>query len=249
MIALKADRIASAYSKLRISGLTVEPNPSDLELALSELENMMAELRSRGMDMGYNFENEPDPNSDLGVPQEYWNMINCNLAVRLIADFNKQVPPQLEMQASQSMANASARCAAERIRGVAYPARQPVGSGNRWGERWSRFYTSFEASPPNAPSTLQIMQGDTNDFQESFEAYLRTDEAVTDVAVISDTGLVVDSSSFDSPVLRYRLRAPVELDAGPWQRVKITITTDLGRVEVRVLNFDVLPYVRVGTNA
>lgn len=246
MIAFKADRIAAAYSKLRISGLTVKPNPSDLELALAELENMMTELQSRGIEIGYNFENEPDPNSDLGVPQQYWNMINTNLAVRLIADFNKAVPQQLMMQADQSMANASARCAADRIRGVRYPSRMPVGSGNIWADRWWRFYEGFNALPPNAPSTMYITQGEVNDFEESFESYLRTDEVVTGFTVVSDTGLVVVSSSFDSPVLTYRLSAPVDLDSSVWQQVKITVTTDLGRVEVRVINFQVNPNIPVG---
>ena len=249
MIAFKVDRIASAYSKLRISGLTVEPNQSDLELALGELENMMAEWQSRGMSVGYNFENEPDPNSDLGVPQWAWNAINCNLAVRLIADFNKQVPDALMLQASQSLSSLAGRCAADRVRQVAYPARQPVGSGTRVFWRWARFYNDSQALPPNDPQLQTIMQGETNDFQESFEAYLRTNEAVINFEVVSDTGLVVVTSSFDSPVLHYRLEAPVELDASIWQQVKITITTDLGRVEVRVLNFEVQPYVRVGTNA
>lgn len=243
--ALKVDRIAAAYSKLRISGLTVDPNPSDLELALNELENMMAELASRGIEVGYNFELNPDPNSDLGVPQQFWNMINCNLAVRLIADFNKTVPDSLMMQAAQSMSNASARCAADRIRNVQYPSRQPVGSGNRIYARWARFYGNDQL-PPNAPSTLQIMQGEINDFTESFESYLRIDEAIASYSVVCDTGLVVVSSENDSPLITYRLSAPVNLAAGIWQQVKITATTDLGRVDVRVINFQVTPYVQVG---
>lgn len=243
--ALKVDRISAAYSKLRISGLTVDPNPSDLELALNELENMMAELASRGIEVGYNFELNPDPNSDLGVPQQFWNMINCNLAVRLIADFNKTVPDSLMMQAAQSMSNASARCAADRIRNVQYPSRQPVGSGNRIYARWARFYGNDQL-PPNAPSTLQIMQGEINDFTESFESYLRIDEAIASYSVVCDTGLVVVSSENDSPLITYRLSAPVNLAAGIWQQVKITATTDLGRVDVRVINFQVTPYVQVG---
>lgn len=244
--AYKVDRIAAAYSKLRISGLTVDPNPSDLELALNELENMMAELASRGIEVGYNFELNPDPNSDLGVPQQFWNMINCNLAVRLIADFNKTVPDSLLMQASQSMSNASARCAADRVRQVQYPSRQPVGSGNRVYSRWARFYGGDQL-PPNAPSTLAIMQGEVNDFTESFEAYLGKDEAIASYAAVCDTGLVILSSANASPLITYRLAAPDTITAGVWQQVKITITTDIGRVDIRVLNFEVEPYIRVGT--
>ena len=60
----KADRINSAYSKLRISGLTVDPSPEDLSLALMTFENMMSELEmGRNICMDYNFEVDPDPNS------------------------------------------------------------------------------------------------------------------------------------------------------------------------------------------
>lgn len=247
MNALKGDRIAGAYSKLRISGLTVQPTPEDLELALGELESMMSELASRGIEVGYNFENDPDPNSDLGVPQQYWNMINCNLAVRLIADFNKDVPPALLMQAAQSMNNASSRCAADRLRGVPYPDRQPVGSGARIFDRWQRFYSDSNALPPNVPATLYVMQGEVNDYQESFEAFLREDEDILSAVVVSDTGLVVLSSTVNDPVVNYRLSVPVELSASSWQQVKITMTTTIGRVDIRVINYQVAPYVNVGS--
>jgi hypothetical protein len=246
MAQLKVDRITAAYSKLRISGLTVQPNPSDLELALNELENMMAELNSRGIEVGYNFEEQPDPNSDLNVPIEFWNMIATNLATRLIPDFNKDASPVLFAQASQSLSQASGICARNRIQQVAYPARHPVGSGNRVYARWQRFYTDFRAIPPNAPSTLFIMQGETNDFEESFAAYLRTDEFIDSFEVTADTGLIVVSSVLLEGVIDYRLTAPVDLAANSWQQVKIKVTTTEGRVEIRIINFQVMPNVKVG---
>lgn len=246
MAQLKVDRITAAYSKLRISGLTVIPNPSDLELALSELENMMAELASRGIEVGYNFEEQPDPNSDLNVSIEFWNMIATNLATRLIPDFNKEASPVLFSQASQSLSQASGICARNRIRQVQYPARQPVGSGNRVFARWQRFYADLKDLPPNKPSTLFIMQGETNDFEESFAAYLRTDEYIDTFGVTSDTGLVVVISSKLDGIINYRLSAPIALDAGIWQQVKIRVTTTEGRVEIRIIDFQVTPYVRVG---
>ena len=247
MAQLKVDRITAAYSKLRISGLTVIPNPSDLELALSELENMMAEIATRGIEIGYNFEEQPDPNSDLNVPQEFWNMIATNLATRLIPDFNKDVSPTLFAHASQSMSVASGVCARNRLQQVSYPARQPVGSGNRRFSRWQRFYTFFSDLPPNKPDTLFIMQGETNDFEESFAAYLRTDEFIDTFEVTCDTGLTVVSSSVLDGVITYRLNAPVEVSTSIWQQVKIKVTTTEGRIEIRILNFQVNPFIRVGT--
>lgn len=247
MSQLKVDRIQAAYSKLRISGLTVTPTPSDLELALWELEKMMAEIASRGVEVGYNFEEQPDPNSDSNVDVMFWNMIDTNLAVRLGSDFNKELPGSLLMQASQSMSQASSVCAAERIRNVQYPARQPVGSGNRRFARWNRYYGNIPGNPPNKPSTLSIKQGETQDFEESFAAYLRTDEYIQSFEVKSDTGLTVISSAAVDGIVNYRLNAPVDIATGIWQQVKVTITTTEGRVDIRILNFQVVPYVRVGT--
>lgn len=246
MTQLKVDRITAAYSKLRISGLTVLPNPSDLELALNELENMMAELASRGIEVGYNFEEQPDPNSDLNVPIEFWNMIATNLATRLVPDFNKEASPVLFMQASQSLSQASGICARNRIQQVQYPARQPVGSGNRIFARWQRFYSLQPGLPPNEPATKYIMQGETNDFYESFAAYLRTDEFIDTFEVTCDTGLTVVSSSVLDGVITYRLNAPVDLDAGNWQQVKVKVTTTIGRIDIRIINFNVTPNVIVG---
>lgn len=246
MAQLKVDRITAAYSKLRISELTVIPNPSDFELALSELENMMSEIASRGIEVGYNFEEEPDPNSDLNVPQEFWNMIATNLATRLIPDFNKEASPVLYAQAAQSMSQASGICARNRLQQVAYPSRQPVGSGNRRYARWQRFYGNFNQLPPNKPYTLFITQGETNDFEESFAAYLRTDELIDKFVVSCDTGLVVVSSSVVDGVIFYRLNAPIEVAENVWQQVNIKITTSSGRVEIRTINVQVNPSNQIG---
>lgn len=246
--ALKIDIIKRAYSELRISGLTVEPTPEDLELALCKLEDMMAEFDSRNMNVGYLFEDEPDPNSAVGVTRAYWQALATNLAVRLIPSFNKQVPDTLLAQASQSLSSMAGRCAAERIRPVLPPSRQPIGSGNHVLGRWRRFYNSAGILPPNAPYLREIMQGETNDFSESFEAYLNVDEAITDYSVVADSGLTVVSSSNNDPVIAYRLTAPNNQTTNIWQQVKVTVTTDLGRVDIRVINFQVTPRIPVGPN-
>jgi hypothetical protein len=229
----KVDRINAAYSKLRISGVTVDPTPEDLELALQELENMMSEIN---ISIGYNFEDEPDPNSPLGVDRKYWNMINTNLAIRLIADFNKAVPGALVAQANQSMSAAVGYAAADRVRQVQYPSRMPSGSGNtnRFG-RWYRFAHPVQL-PPNDKETVIIEPGDVDDYRIDFSAYLE-DEVIASYLIEATNGLTIDSSSNDSPVINYRVT--VADGAQVWQQVKVTITTDLGRVQYQTVNFEV----------
>lgn len=229
----KVDRINAAYSKLRISGVTVDPTPEDLELALQELENMMSEIN---ISIGYNFEDEPDPNSPLGVDRKYWNMINTNLAIRLIADFNKAVPGALVAQANQSMSAAVGYAAADRVRQVQYPSRMPSGSGNtnRFG-RWYRFAHPVQL-PPNDKETVIVEPGDVDDYRVDFSAYLG-EEAIASYLIEATNGLTIDSSSNDSPVINYRVT--VADGAQVWQQVKVTITTDLGRVQYQTVDFEV----------
>jgi hypothetical protein len=229
----KVDRINAAYSKLRISGVTVDPTPEDLELALQELENMMSEIN---ISIGYNFEDEPDPNSPLGVDRKYWNMINTNLAIRLIADFNKAVPGALVAQANQSMSAAVGYAAADRVRQVQYPSRMPSGSGNtnRFG-RWYRFAHPVQL-PPNDKETVIVEPGDVDDYRVDFSAYLG-EEVISSYVIEATNGLTVDSSSNDTPVINYRVT--VADGAQVWQQVKVTITTDLGRVQYQTVDFEV----------
>lgn len=233
---LKVDRINAAYSKLRISGVTVDPTPEDLELALQELENMMSEIN---ISIGYNFENEPNPNSVTGVDRKYWNMINTNLAVRLIADFNKQVPGALLAQASQSMSTAIGFASADRARQVQYPTRMPLGSGNtnRFG-RWYRFAYPVQL-PPNDAETIIVQPGDVNDYKIDFSAYLNKDEIISSFEIDATVGLTINSSTNTTPVIHYRVTVADEPQT--WQQVKVTITTDLGRVEYQLVNFEVRP--------
>jgi len=60
-MATKIKLIQSMYSQMRISGLTVNPTPEDIEVALYRLEDMMAEFHGRTLDFGYLFEEHPKP--------------------------------------------------------------------------------------------------------------------------------------------------------------------------------------------
>jgi len=237
---LKGDFINEAYSQMRISGLTVNPTSEDLEVALMRLENMMAELSGRSICVGYSFEDDPDPNSLHNVNREFWHGIATNLAIRLIPDFNKEVPPTLHMQANQSLSNMSGRTAL--IRQVNYPSRQPRGAGNtlRWG-RWARFYHPQPGAPLEC-ATVTIAIDDINDFVEHFDAYLRDAETIQSYTISADTGLNIISDSLASPDVLYRIEAVGNADATTniFQQVTIIATTSTGRIETRRINFQIV---------
>ena len=227
----KVDIIKDAYSQLRINGLTVNPTPEDLELALGRLENMAAEFDSRNIAVNYNFEDNPDPNSITNLNRAFIQAFSTNLAIRLMPDFNKQVNSSLVSQASQSLSNMSARVAADRLQGVQYPARQPIGSGNKYGSRWSSYYKI--ASPENTNTLKRMYVGDINDYVENFDSYLNDSETISSYSIEVDSGLTLTSDSSTDDDVIYRVEATAEGTS----QVTIIVTTSTGRVETRIIPF------------
>ena len=233
----KIKTVNDAYSQLRISGLTSNPTPEDVEVALMRLENMMAELP---FSVGYSFEDEPDPNSLTNVARPYWQMMATNLAVRLIPDFNKVAPQALLMQASQSLSSAIAKVAAENIRHVPYPSRQPLGSGNDRRGYSQRFY-SIAGTAPNDQSTIRVHAGDVDDYTYGFSAFLNTGEVISTHTVTPDDGLTLVSSSNTDTAVLYRISVDENaVSNGSLRRVKVAITTSTGRVSNVYIDFEVI---------
>ena len=230
----KVDLISGAYSKLRISGLTVQPTPEDLELALTRLENTMAELEgARSICLGYNFEDQPDPNSVSNIPNWSYNGIESLLATKLIPDFNKQVPMQLMMQAGSEMSSISGRVARDRLKQVAYPNRMPIGSGNSQYSRWYRFYRS-SSSAPNDCATNYMLTGDISNFTAHFDSWLENSENVVSYTIAGSSKITVSNDVLASPDVTYTVEA---VSPSSLETVTIVVTSDLGRVHTRVVNF------------
>lgn len=244
----KADRINNAYSQMRISGLTVNPRPEDVTVALNRLEEMMSDLQgNRDLCLDYNFEISPDVNSQTNVTKNHWQMMSTNLAIRLVPDFNKAVPQTLMNQATQSLSSSTSFVMAETAREIQPSRRMPRGSGNtRYGNRWQRF-NRVDELPPNECATNQMVIGDIQDFTESFRAYLN-EETITSFTIEADSGLTLSNSSNDDPLISYRIEAVENSTNGQWQQVKIIITTSSGRIETRLISFEINNNKTVGGN-
>lgn len=236
---LKVNRISEAYSKLRISGLTVLPSAEDLELALTRLENIMSELEgTRNICLNYNFEDAPDPNSVTNIPRWSKEGISSLLATRLIPDFNKMVPPQLSAQAASSISSISGRVMRDKLRQVQYPDRQPIGSGNYRYPRWARFYR-HEILPPNNCSTNPIKVGETKNYTISFCQEMEKNESIIDFSTDVSDGLTIDNEVVIGLDIDYTITAVSTATDGVWQRVRFTVNTDEGRTLMKDVNFEV----------
>jgi len=243
---LKVDCIKDAYSKIRISGITTNPTPEDLELALNRLENMMAEWFSRNIVVGYNFEENPDPNSENQVIRSYQDAISSCLALRIVTDFGKDVPPYLLALATSGLDNISGRVALDRINKVSYPTRQARGSGSTLRyNRWARFYRDYNPGLNNSAQETMFI-GDISDFTTHFESFLVAPEIIASYSLVADPGLIISNDSNDDQNVSYRVEAtdPTGANNTLSQLITIIITTDTGRVKTKQILFELIPPIR-----
>ena len=238
---LKVDVINGAYSQIKISGITVKPTPEEVELALSRLESMMHEFASRNIDVGYNFEESPDPSSLTNADPSAFYMMQSNLAVRLVSDYGKNAPPTLVSGAISSLSSVSSSSARRFVKEVSYPNRMARGSGNTLRyNRWARFYRD----PPEAPSetnTNVLNLGDVNSYTESFSQYLNEGENIDSYIITSDIELTISNDSNTNTAINYTVTVDDSLTTTTtgFQRVVIQITTTDSRVTSRQINFKI----------
>lgn len=240
-MASKADLINGAYSRLRISGITVQPTPDDISIALDRLEGMMAEWDVRNMSPGYAFEDQPNVNTESNIPLWAKNAVEASLAIHLCDDFGKPVPPALAAIASSGAANVAARTAV--LQQTAYPSRMPRGSGASY--RFNRFRRYFPpaAQIPVGPEVKSMLIGEIFDFQESWASFLAAGEDLASFTIQAQTGVNVVSSSLSTPVVSYRVEAVGSSDqvSANVFVVRITVVSTLGREDIRQIQFVVTP--------
>ena len=237
----KVDIINTAYSLMRISGLTKDPSASDLTLALARLEDMAHEFLARNIDVNYNFENAPTTGALHNMERKYRYPFAANLAARLLADFGKEPTPALMAQVSSGFSFLSSDTA--KFRPVDYPTRMPRGEANaRRSLWWSRFNNPEAKAPQDAQVTHTMYIDDINDYVESFAAYLDSGETISSYTITAETGLTISTSANATPLITYTIQADglsSEGDVG-LLRVKIVVTTSAGRIETRIINFQLL---------
>ena len=138
----KGDLVADCFSMLLRTGVTIQSSTGDNELALNRLEDIMAELESRNMATGYNFEDNPQPDSPSGLENWMNQAISLFLAKRVWSDFApEEVNPSLAVNASTAMSNLCARLA--QVNAVNYAGRMPIGSGNQPWQQYRKFYGAY----------------------------------------------------------------------------------------------------------
>lgn len=100
---------------------------SELNVAIDEMNDMMAEFNGVGIALGYS--TVTNPTDETNLPAFALSMVKSNLAVRLSNEFGRQLPPGLASQAIDGLDFVRNRISEPII--VNFPDTLPVGQAQR----------------------------------------------------------------------------------------------------------------------
>lgn len=229
----KIEHVERAFQWIVVSGITSKPTAEENTVALSVLEDMMNEFKSRNICSSYIFEENPDPNTNSEIDDAYNSAVGACLAVRLANIYGKEAPPTLQRQATQSLSNWSATTS--KTNQIDPPRRQPRGSGNTFRfSNWTRYYRQGNNAPISC-NTFNLKVDEVDYFSIDFTQYLLDGSTIVSYTIESTNGVDVLQDVQDGNEIQIQCKG---VSCG-YQTVTITVTTSLGRINPETINFNI----------
>lgn len=222
----KIQLVSQAFDELRINGITSKAKNEDVDLALESLEQLVSELT---FDIGWRFEDIPDPNSPTGIDKSAESAIYLSLAVRIADRYGKQISP---MKADAAMSRLLSR--AQKPRQVVYPDRMPMGLGNRRQYRYENQFMPQQIQAPNNVNTEYITYGDKVQLSIDFTNYIRPNETVSSYTKEFSQGIVISGDYLSGNTVTFT----VEAKSVGYEYVMFKATGDAGTIINRRIDFN-----------
>ena len=131
-----------AFAEIGLTGYTLNASPEEQQDAIYQLDSMMAEWLSQGVNVSYILPTSPEDallSDDSGLSMADINGVAKQLAIRICPSYGKTASPHLMGSAAQ--AKNALWVAHMTVPASRYPASMPVGAGNRsYGTLIDRFY-------------------------------------------------------------------------------------------------------------
>jgi hypothetical protein len=227
----KIQILNDCFNELRINGITAQADNEDVVLALGRLEDLMAE---QPFDIGFKFEDVPNPNSYSGIPPNANFAIASALALRMAPIYGK-APETLMRQSSAAMSALANKVATPRR--VGYPSRQPLGMGNRRVYRNNYQFMPEQSRAPTSVNTETMNVGDKLvGLSIDFSQYLQPLETVSSYTKLVSGGLAVTAESTSLAAISFSVQA----NSSGFQQILFSVIGSAGTELNRTLNFNVV---------
>ena len=235
----KNDLVLAAFEELRVSGLTVSPQPLEVVGAIKRLDSMILGWQNKGLCLSYirsaGFD-DIDANQDSGLNDINAHAVILNLAKSLCPSYGKVLHPDTRTEARTTYLGLFGSDLTMREK----DPYQPTGSGHSFGYGYDDRFI-FQGQEDNAPDncyTFDIKVGETDSYSIDFTPYLNEVEgdSIDTFTVVDGEGLTVLNSSELDGVITLEAQG-LTVGLAP---VKITLTTTSARVNPETINFNVL---------
>ena len=190
----KIDLVNGAYQLIRISGLTSNAVPEEISIGVQVADDLAGEL-STTLDTGYiqpSAYGDSDPNDYSGLTAQTAGPFKKLLAMELVDFFGKEVPISLKMNADKGLR------ALEQLLVVVNPMQNPgtlpMGSGNDYDYRGSRFYPE----PVSDDSGVYRYKSDVFQLPLSWVQWLAGVNTLASVDYEFDDGVLLGNESIDT---------------------------------------------------
>ncbi len=240
----KNELVIDAFEELRISGLTVTPNPKEVTSAIRRMDSMLLDWQNKGLCLSYvrseGYSNI-DPNQDSGINDTSAFAIVTNLAKTIAPKYGKAIHQQTLVDAKSSYEGLFSPELTEREQTPYLPtgSGESFFFGNRIGGYCFNYFQTFDKNAPDYCTTKDILVGQIDFYGVNFNPYLNQVDGDTIVSFTVDDGegvKVLSSAELDGFV-------NIEAQGGNvgYAPVLITVTTSSGRVLPENFNFNVIP--------
>lgn len=193
----KGALVNGTYALMRVSGLTVNPTPEDVEIALSVADDYAAELKGEGLDLGWQYPTDyglSDPADNSGLTTEMAGPFKKLLFVQLCSAFGKDVPMAVAATASQGKRVLENILVS--VPNAQNPPTLPIGSGNQDSLFDDRFY----GEPPNNNDATYVYRGNILNYSHDFSAWLVNETLVSVEWSLDSSNTTLGTESFTDQV-------------------------------------------------
>ena len=190
----KIDLISGMYQLIRISGLTTDAIPEEIEVALQVSDDLAGELLASGLNTSYIQPAEygqSDPNDYSGLNAQTAGPFKKLLAREVVDYFGKQMPVTLQMNAEKGLRSLEQLLV--NVLPSQNPGTLPIGSGNEWDYRSDKFYPE----PISDDGAIYHYLTDVFQYKKDWAQWLASIADLATVEYEADDGITLSNEIID----------------------------------------------------
>ena len=188
----KIDIVNGMYKLIRISGLTSNAIPEEIETGLQVADDLAGELLSSGLNLSYVqplVYGQSDPDDYSGLNAQTVGPFKKLLAREVVDYFGKQMPITLQMNAEKGLRSLEQLLV--NVLPSQNPGTLPIGSGNEWDYRSDKFYPE----PISDDGAIYHYLTDVFQYKKDWAQWLAGVADLVSVTYEIDDGIVLSNES------------------------------------------------------